>query len=141
MIPVTRNISIDEKEIEEEFILASGPGGQNVNKVATAVQLRFDVRNSPSLPEDIRERLINLAGRRINRDGVLIIKARRFRAQDKNRRDAINRLVDLIKRAARVPKSRRKTRPTMASKRRRLETKRRHSNIKRKRRSVTAEEE
>ena len=141
MIPITRNISIDEKEIEEEFILSSGPGGQNVNKVATAVQLRFDVRNSPSLPEDVRERLISLAGRRINRDGILIIKARRFRAQEKNRRDAINRLVDLIKRAVRPPKARRKTGPTPASKRRRLETKRHHGDIKRKRRPVTTQEE
>ena len=141
LIPITRNISIDEKEIEEEFVLSSGPGGQNVNKVATAVQLRFDVRNSPSLPEDVRERLISLAGRRVNRDGVLIIKARRFRAQDKNRRDAINRLVDLIKRAVRTPKPRRKTRPTRASNRRRLEIKRHHSDIKRRRRPVTTHEE
>ena len=141
MIHITDSIAIDEKEIQEDFILASGPGGQNVNKVATAVQLRFDVRNSPSLPDDVRERLIHLAGRRITGDGTLIIKARRFRTQDKNRQDAINRLVDLIQKAAAIQKPRRKTEPTASFKIRRLDEKRRHSEIKRKRRPVTVTED
>ena len=141
MIHITDSIAIDEKEIQEDFILASGPGGQNVNKVATAVQLRFDVRNSPSLPDDVRERLIHLAGKRITGDGTLIIKAKRFRTQDKNRQDAINRLVDLIQKAAAIPKHRRKTEPTISSKIRRLDEKRRHSEIKRKRQPVTITED
>jgi ribosome-associated protein len=130
MINITRRIALDESEIQEEFILASGPGGQNVNKVATAVQLRFDVANSPCLPDDVRERLVRLAGNRITEKGVLIIKARRFRTQDRNRREAIDRLVDLIREAVKKPKVRRKTKPTLASKRRQLESKRRRSKIK-----------
>ena len=140
MIHITNSIIIDEKEIQEDFIHASGPGGQNVNKVATAVQLRFDVRNSPSLPGDIRERLVRLAGRRITGEGTLIIKAGRFRTQDRNRQDAINRLVDLIQRASVIPKARRKTKPTLSSKKRRMEEKHRHGDIKRARRPVAAEE-
>lgn len=136
MIKITPTISIDEKEIREVFVRSSGPGGQNVNKVATAVQLRFDAGRSPSLPHDVRERLIRLAGRRITEGGVLIIEARRFRRQEQNREDAMDRLVDLIRRAARRPKPRRKTRPTLESKRRRLEGKRRRAQIKRTRRSV-----
>lgn len=134
MIHITRTIAIDESEIQQEFIRASGPGGQNVNKVATAVQLRFDVYNSPSLPDDVRKRLIRLSGRRVTEAGVLIIDARRFRTQERNRRDAIERLVELIRKAAEKPRPRRTTKPTLASKRRRLETKRRRSETKRTRR-------
>jgi ribosome-associated protein len=125
MIYVTRTIAIDESEIQQDFIRASGPGGQNINKVATAVQLRFDVTNSPTLPDDVRERLISLAGRRITEDGILIIDARRFRTQGRNRQDAINRLVELIRNAAQRLKVRHRTRSTLASKMRRLESKRR----------------
>lgn len=141
MIKITPTISIDESEFQEEFIRASGPGGQNVNKVATAVQLRFDVSKSPSLPDDVRERLIRLAGRRITEDGVLIIDARRFRTQERNRQDAIHRLVELIRNAVEKPKPRRKVKPTRESKRSRLEAKRRHSETKRMRRTVQYSED
>ena len=140
MIHITPTIAIDEIEIQYEFIRASGPGGQNVNKVATAVQLRFDVGNSPSLPDDVRERLISLAGRRITQDGLLIIDARRFRTQDRNRQDATDRLVELIRKASEKPKLRRKTRLTLASKRRRLETKRRRGETKRMRKPTSPSE-
>jgi ribosome-associated protein len=134
MIKITKDIAISENEIEEQFIRASGPGGQRVNRAATAVQLRFDVANSPSLPDAVRERLVHLAGSRMTEDGVLIVEAKRFRMQDRNRQDAINRLVKLIRKAARKPKTRRKTKPTRASKGRRLRNKRRRSEIKRMRR-------
>jgi ribosome-associated protein len=141
MIRVTSAISIDEGEIREEFVLASGPGGQNVNKVATAVQLRFDAAACASIADDVRERLRRLAGRRMTKDGVLIIDARRFRTRERNRRDAMDRLIDLIRRAADKPKPRRKTQPTAASKRRRLADKRRRSEAKRRRRPVAPDEE
>ncbi len=130
MIPVTSTIQIDEREVEERFIQASGPGGQNVNKVATAVQLRFDARRSPSLPEPVRQRLQRLAGSRLTQDGIIVIAAQRFRTQEANRRDALGRLVALIAKAAKPPVPRKPTRPTLASRRRRLEGKARRSGVK-----------
>ena len=140
MIYITRNIALDESEIQIEFTRASGPGGQNVNKVATAARLRFDVRHSPSLPDDVRQRLLLLAGQRVTADGVLVIEARRFRTQERNRQDALDRLVALIRQAAAKPKRRRKTQPTRASRQRRLEGKRRRSQIKRLRRPTSRDE-
>ena len=139
MIQVTSTIAIGESELQEEFIRASGPGGQNVIKVSTAVRLRFDVANSRSLPEEVRIRLISLAGNQITEDGILIIDARRFRTQGRNREDANDRLVELIRSAAQRPKVRRKTRPTLASKIRRLESKRRGADSKRVRGPVNPE--
>ena len=133
MIPITGTLSIDESELHESFIRGSGPGGQNVNKVATAVQLRFDVRNSPSLPEEVRARLARLAGRRLTSEGVLVITAQRHRMQERNREDAVARLVALIRQATERPKPRRPTRPTLASKRRRLEVKGKRAEVKRNR--------
>ncbi|MGB6543105.1 MAG: alternative ribosome rescue aminoacyl-tRNA hydrolase ArfB [Xanthobacteraceae bacterium] len=130
MIRVNAQISIDEREIEESFVRASGPGGQNVNKLATAVQLRFDVRGSPSLSAETRARLERLAGTRLTRDGVLVIIAQRHRTQARNRADARERLIDLIRRAATVPIKRRATRPTKASRERRIEGKKRRAGIK-----------
>jgi ribosome-associated protein len=130
-IRVTAGIVLDEREIGEQFIQASGPGGQNVNKVATAVQLRFDVRRSPSLPEAARARLERLAGRRLTRDGVLVLTAQRHRSQERNRTDALARLVDLVRRAAEPPVPRRPTRPSLGEKRRRLEAKTRRAALKR----------
>lgn len=136
MIQITESIAIDEREVKEEFVRASGPGGQNVNKVATAVKLRFDVAKSPSLPEDVRERLILLAGKRVTEGGVLVIDARRFRTQERNRQDAVERLVTLIEMASRRPKRRKKTKPTASSQQRRLDQKHRRGEIKRMRKAV-----
>jgi len=136
MISVTPLIAIDEDEITLDFIRASGPGGQNVNKVATAVQLRFDVKHSPNLPDDVRARLVSLGGRRITDDGILVIEAKRFRTQDRNRQDALDRLMALVRKAAERPKPRIKTKPSTASKKRKLEAKRHRSRIKQMRRPV-----
>jgi ribosome-associated protein len=130
MIRVTAHISIDEREIQESFVRASGPGGQNVNKLSTAVQLRFDVRGSPSLPTEVRARLERLAGARLTRDGVLVITAQSHRTQGRNRQDALDRLVALIRRAAVVPRTRRPTKPTKASRERRIESKKHKAGLK-----------
>lgn len=125
MIRVNDLITLDEREIEEDFVRATGPGGQNVNKVSSAVQLRFDLAHSPSLPDAVRARLKTIAGRRVSRDGVLVIQAARYRSQARNRDDALARLLDLIRRACVEDVPRRPTRPTPASRVRRLETKQR----------------
>jgi ribosome-associated protein len=130
VIAIGEGLSLDERELEERFILASGPGGQNVNKVASAVQLRFDARRSPSLPADVRARLERLAGGRLTGDGVIVITAARFASQERNRADARARLAELIRRAAVPPKVRRPTRPTPASRRARLEAKARRASQK-----------
>jgi len=139
MLEVSAEIAIDETELEESFVLASGPGGQNVNKVATAVQLRFDVRRSPSLPPAVRARLERLAGRRLTREGVLVITARRHRSQERNRDDARARLVELIRRAAVPPTPRRPTRPSAGARERRLESKGKRAELKRQRRAPEPE--
>jgi ribosome-associated protein len=130
MIRITDHISIGEDELEERFIRASGPGGQNVNKLNTAVQLRFDVHHSPALRDDLRARLERLAGQRMTNDGVLVITAQRHRTQERNRQDALDRLIELIRRAAVAPKRRRPTKPTKASTERRLQGKKQRSTIK-----------
>lgn len=123
-------LAIDPAEIEESFVRAAGPGGQHVNKTSTAVQLRFDVRHSPSLPDDVRQRLERLAGRRLTREGVLVLVAQGERSQKRNREEALERLVELVRAAARPPTPRKKTKPTKASKRRRLDDKKRHGAVK-----------
>ncbi len=130
MIRVTDTIALHEHELEERFIRASGPGGQNVNKLATAVQLRFDVRRSPSLPEPVRVRLERLAGRRLTDDGVLVLTAQRFRTQERNRADAQLRLIALIEKAAEIPLRRRPTRPPTASRMKRRDEKSRRGALK-----------
>lgn len=134
MIEITDKILIAESELKFDFIRASGPGGQNVNKVSSAVQLRFDLATSPSLPEEVRQRLAQIAANRINKDGVLILEASRFRTQEQNRQEVIDRLVELVRRAAHKARPRKKTRPSAASNERRLEKKRRRSEKKKLRR-------
>jgi len=131
MIKITPSIKINDEEIELNFIRSPGPGGQNVNKVSSAVQLRFNVQGSPSIPQDVKPRLIKLAGKRLSSEGVLIIEARQYRSQDRNRQAALERLVRLVQQACVPPKPRHKTRPSHAAILRRLETKRKRSEIKR----------
>jgi ribosome-associated protein len=140
MLAITPSLALDEREIQLDFVRASGPGGQNVNKVATAVQLHFDARRSPSLPAAVRERLERLAGSQMTADGVLVIVARRHRTQARNRQDALDRLVDLIRQAAMPPRPRHKTRLPAAAKARRLESKRRRGERKRLRQDVRGTE-
>lgn len=136
MIHITGDLFIDEKELEWDFVRSSGPGGQNVNKVSTAVQLRFNVSNSPSLPDDVKQRLIRLAGRRMTKEGELIIDARQYRYQERNRQDALKRLIELIENATKKPKPRKKTAPSLGAKVKRLETKRQQGEKKRFRQTV-----
>lgn len=140
MIQITPTLAIEESEISEEFVRAAGPGGQNVNKVSTAVQLRFNVAQSPSLPEEVRQRLLRLAGNRVTTEGELILVASQARSQLENRAAALQQLVELIRRATIRPKPRRPTKPGAAARERRLETKRRHSATKRQRRTRSGEE-
>ena len=139
LIPINCHLFLDDGEIEESFVRASGPGGQNVNKVSSAVQLRFDLSGSRSLPEDVRERLARLAGRRLTRDGVIVIIAQRYRTQERNREDALDRLVALIRRAAVPPIPRRATKPSRAAKERRLQAKARRAATKERRRTQADE--
>lgn len=138
---VNRGIAIDDSEITWEFIRSSGPGGQNVNKVATAVRLRFDILGSRSLPDEVRDRLLRLAGRKVGEDGILTILARRYRTQEANRRDAMERLAALVRLASQKPKARRRTKPPAASRLRRLEAKRLRAQTKDKRRPIRSVEE
>jgi ribosome-associated protein len=139
MIPVTEELALDERDIEESFVRSAGPGGQNVNKVASAVQLRFDIRRSHSLPEPVQARLKRLGGRRVSQEGVLVITAQRFRSQERNRADALERLVALVRRAATLPRPRRATTPRAAARERRLAAKARRARLKRQRAALPEE--
>jgi len=141
MISVTPEITLNESEIDLDFIHASGPGGQNVNKVATAVKLHFDIINSPSLPEEVKKRLQTLGGKRVTVDGILVLDARRYRTQERNRQDALDRLVSLIRKAVHKPKKRHKTSPTKASRVKRLQEKRNRSVVKQMRQTVDPNDE
>jgi ribosome-associated protein len=134
MLEICQHIQIEDEELHFDFIRSAGPGGQNVNKIASACQLRFDVRQSPSLPEPIKERLIKLAGSRMTDDGVLVLEAKRYRTQEKNRTDAILRLTSLIQKAAVEPKTRRATRPSMSARTERMDSKKKHGETKKSRR-------
>ena len=141
MIRITETIFIDEDEIQLDFVRSSGPGGQNVNKVATTVQLRFNIHQSTSLSAEIRDRLVRIAGKKMTENGTIVIKARRFRSQDQNRKDALARLIELIRRATVKPKARRKTRPSAAARQRRISAKKKRGEIKRHRRRVKPSED
>lgn len=140
-IPITEDLMLDEAELIWSFVHSSGPGGQNVNKVSSAVQLRFDIAHSRSIPQDIHQRLIALAGNRATQDGVLVLKGNRFRTQEKNKQDVLERLAQLIRQAAAKPKPRRRTRPPVSAKRRRLDSKRRQSKLKSLRRRITHDDD
>ena len=139
LIPINGHLFLDDSEIEESFVRASGPGGQNVNKVSSAVQIRFDLSGSRSLPQDVCERLARLAGRRLTGDGVIVIIAHRYRTQERNRRDALDRLIALIRRAAVPPTPRRPTKPSRAARERRLQAKARRATVKQQRRTAPDE--
>jgi ribosome-associated protein len=141
MIPIAADVAIDERELQFDFVRASGPGGQNVNKVATAAQLRFDVRHSPSLSDEVRIRLVRLAGRKMTAEGILVIEAKRFRSQDRNRQDAVDRLTALVRKASEKPTPRLKTRPSKASRERKIQAKRLRSRTKQLRRHVPGSED
>ena len=140
LIQINDTLFIDESEITEEFVQASGPGGQNVNKVATAVQLRFDIANSPSLPKAVKARLLGASDRRINQDGVLLLTSARYRTQHQNRQDVLDKLIALILNATRVPKTRRETKPGAQAKARRLDEKRKRSSLKQSRKPVSQDD-
>lgn len=135
MIEIDNKIFIPESELQFNFIRSSGPGGQNVNKVSTAVQLRFDIINSPSLPKEIKERLISKSGSRVTKEGILIIEAKRFRTQESNKQDAVDRFIELIRKAGKKPKKRIKTRPPKESRLKRIEEKKKRSHLKKLRRT------
>jgi ribosome-associated protein len=141
MIHITDELSLNEDELLWEFVRASGPGGQKVNKTATAVQLSFDILQSPSLPDDVQQRLVRLAGSKVNASGILRINARRYRSQERNRQDALDRLIRMLQDAALAPKKRRPTRPTRAAKKKRLNAKRKISKKKRMRKPVTSDDD